>query len=97
MNNNVKKICPFCNYLGRDSADFCPHCGFQLISKCPKCSSSTITAFAKHCCICGYRFADCIHTHQKKENPGTDGVPCPEYREEKKLQPDKMAEKQRGE
>jgi len=56
MKKIEKKICPRCNYLGRDKDIVCPYCGFELISDCPKCGAPIKVAFAEYCYICGFRF-----------------------------------------
>jgi predicted amidophosphoribosyltransferase len=67
MSNIEKKICPWCNYLGKENDSTCPYCGIKLISKCPRCGSHIKVAFAEYCYICGFRFKNVKIKLSKKE------------------------------
>jgi len=56
MQNTNKKICPQCNYLGKETDNSCPYCGIGLISVCPSCGAPIRVAFAEYCYSCGFRF-----------------------------------------
>lgn len=56
MDTDTKKICPRCNYSGRDGDVSCPYCGLNLISECPTCGAPIRFVFAKFCYGCGTPF-----------------------------------------
>ncbi|MCK4421414.1 zinc ribbon domain-containing protein [candidate division WOR-3 bacterium] len=72
MSNIGKKICPRCNYLGKDRDSTCPYCGLKLISQCPRCGAPIKVAFAEYCYICGFRFENVTNKSKRKEEMKKD-------------------------
>ena len=67
VKNSGKKICPQCNYLGKDTDSSCPYCGIDLISICPHCGAPIRVAFAEYCYSCGVRFKDLVEKKSIKQ------------------------------
>jgi predicted amidophosphoribosyltransferase len=72
MKNTNKKICPQCNYLGKEKDKACPYCGIELISACPQCGAQIRVAFAEYCYACGYRFEDVVKRESSKRRTKGD-------------------------